>query len=196
MRGCLQPLPAGAAGRSDLLGARGFEPLPFTVAVGPVGVALPGLVDPPPGEVAADAWIQSSGCLLEGVQHHADAPFAVVVAGQPVLHERGRGQIGEAARDGPGVEAACHPAHRRGVLPGRRAGADRPVRVRGRRQPRGQVRGHLLVRQIVQAAAVEDAIGQAEQHRQGLLDLGGHQIPSSNSAAAASSMAGAPPAAV
>jgi hypothetical protein len=195
MRGCLQRLPTGAARRRDLPGARGFKPPPIAVAVGPVGLALPGLVDPPPGEVAADARIQSSGRLLEGVQHHTDAAFAVVVAGQPVLHQRARGQIGEAARDAPGVEVACHPAHRRHVLPGHRAGPDRPVRVRGRRQPHGQVRGQLLVRQIVQAPVVDDTVRQGEQHRQGLPDLSGHQLSPSNSASAVASMAGAPPAA-
>jgi hypothetical protein len=55
--GCLQRLPAGAAGGRDLLGARGFKTLPLAVAIGAVGLALPGLVDLPPGEMTPNARI-------------------------------------------------------------------------------------------------------------------------------------------
>jgi hypothetical protein len=83
-----------------------------------------------------------------------------------------------------GMQLTHQPPHRLDVLRRHRASADRAVRVGGRHQALGQIGGQPLVRQVMQAAVIGHATGQGEQHRQGLLDLGGHHTSPSNSATA------------
>jgi hypothetical protein len=124
-----------AARPGDRVGARTLQPLPFAVGVGLQRCALDGDVDAPPGQVPHDLFGEPADGTLVGVQHHPDTSFAVIVAGQPVLHEHRRIQIGDSTVETLLVQVEHHSPHRCQVLAGSAARTDRAVRMSGRDKP-------------------------------------------------------------
>ena len=165
--------------------------LPLGFAVGPVGPARFDRVDPPALQVPQHPGMHVAARGGVAAQDDPDAAFAVEVAAQPVLHDRRRGQARDPRGEpGPG-QLPHHPPPGLHVLHGNGPSADRAVRVGGGHQPDRKTGGKCLVRQVVKNTAVDLTARQREDHRQWLLDLGGHHITPSHSTVSSTTGLGA-----